>query len=249
MSMIAFYSAASGMKAFQGSMDVTAHNMANVNTNGYKARRPVFEELLNNRINTNVEGEHLVGHGVRQESVDQMMQGGSITMTDYPLDFAIVGDGFFEVDDGTGVRQFTRNGNFDLSIEGTTGTLTTVPDGAFVLDKNGQKITLTVNADGSFNKDDLIGRMGVFGFANQYGLNPHNGSRFTASETSGQPVAVPAGSGSKGTYAIRQGALEASGVNLSDEMARVISSQRAFQLNARVLQTADSMADTVNNLR
>lgn len=247
MSSIAFYNGTSGMRAFQNALDVTAHNIANVNTFGYKARRPAFDDLLRTRINTNVTGEHLVGHGVKQEYVDQLMAQSSITLTDFVLDFAIAGEGFFAVDND-GQREYTRAGDFDLSIEGDTATLVT-NDGSYVLDRNGARITLTADEDGLYNTDEIADRLGVFGFANPYGLIPQNNARFTESDNSGAAVLLEPDAGEGQTYTIMQNAVEASGVDLGQEMLGVINAQRAFQLNSRVVQTADQMADLLNNLR
>ncbi|MGL4666684.1 MAG: flagellar hook-basal body complex protein, partial [Saezia sp.] len=137
---IAFYTAASGMNAFQRKLDVTAHNIANVQTNGYKTRRAAFDNLIRTQINTNVEGNHLVGHGVKQEYIDTLMKQSSLDQTGYALDFAIVGEGFFAVD-YRGETMYTRNGAFDLSVDGNLATLIT-NDGGYVLDRNGNRITM-----------------------------------------------------------------------------------------------------------
>lgn len=243
---IAFYTGASGMRAFQSAMDVTAHNIANVNTTGYQLRRASFDDLLKSRINTNVEGNHLVGHGVKQEKIDQLFSQSGLDQTMFALDFAIVGEGFFAVDN-RGEIEYTRNGAFSLSIEGDNAYLTT-NDGAYVLDAQGQKIALSRNADGSYNTDDIRQRLGVFGFSNPYGLIPQSNSRFIISENSGEAQLMQLGADGKPLEVI-QGALEFSGVDLGNEMVNIITYQRAYQMNARVVQTADQMADLVNNLR
>lgn len=248
MSMIAFYTGASGMRAFQNALDVSAHNMANIQTTGYKARRASFQDLLYSRMNTNVAGNHLVGHGVKQEAIDQLMGQQGLDQTMQPLDFALVGDGFFVVDN-RGRTEYTRNGAFNLSIENGVPTLVT-NDGAYVLDHSGNNITLTVNPDGSYNTTDLHERLAVVRFPNQWGLSPENNARYTVSTNSGdaQP-ATPGDPNAASPVELVQGALEYSGVNMGDEMIGIIMAQRAFQMNSRVLQTADQIADEVNNLR
>ncbi|NLW78091.1 MAG: flagellar hook-basal body protein [Ruminococcaceae bacterium] len=248
MSMIAFYTGASGMVAFQNGLDVTANNIANVNTNGYKESRASFQDLLYSRINTNVAGNHLVGHGVKQEYVDLLMGQSSFEQTNEMLDFAIAGDGFFEVDNN-GKLEYTRNGAFDLSVSGDTATLVT-GDGAYVLDRNGNRITLTRNDDGSYSTDDLTDRIAIYTFANPYGLEPAGDTNYVPSDNSGNPVlAIPGDPNAAKELQLLQGALEVSGVNLSKQMVNVIMYQRGFQMNARVLQTADQLAEEVNNLR
>lgn len=246
MSTIAFYTGASGLRAYQSALNVTGHNIANVQTTGYKARRASFDDLIRNRINTNVEGEHLVGHGVKQEYVDNIMNQGSLRETFYELDFAIAGDGFFAVD-SKGQREYTRNGEFDLSVTGNTATLVT-SDGAYVLDSAGQRITLTPDENGAVDTSGLADRLGVFGFTNPGGLTSQNSSRFTVSDNSGAAQLLTKGA-EPGQYELKQGWNESSTVELAKEMTNVINAQRAYQLSARIVQTADALAETVNNLR
>lgn len=250
MSMIAFYTGTSGMVAFQNKMDVVSHNIANVNTNGYKARRATFQDLLYSRINTNVEGNHLVGHGVQQKYIDDLMHQAGLDQTNYSLDFAIVGNGYFQVDN-RGEIEYTRNGTFGISMEGEEGFLVT-SDGAYVLDRGGNRIQLDKNEDGSFVVNNLVEQLGVYTFPNQYGLIPQNGARYTESANSGAPqLAIPGEQAAGGEIGLEvlQGYLEFSGVDLGHEMVEVIMAQRAFQMNSRVVQTADQMAEVVNNLR
>ncbi len=247
MSMIALYTGASGVRAFQSALDVTSHNIANVNTSGYKARRPAFDDLIRTRLNTNVEGNHLTGHGVKQEYVDNLMDQAGFDITNESLDFAISGDGFFSVD-YRGQRMYTRNGAFDWSVQGNSATLVT-NDGGYVLDKSGARITVPVE-NGTVNTDGLRERLGVYRFANPYGLTPEDNARFTESGNSGAATLVQTlgGTGPDGNDVV-QGALEFSSVDLSKEMINVITAQRAFQANSRVITTADEMATEINGLR
>lgn len=243
---IAFYTGASGMRAFQSKLDVTAHNIANVQTNGYKARRAAFDDLIRSRIDTNVAGEHLVGHGVKQEYIDQIMSQSSLDQTGYALDFAISGEGFFAVD-YRGQTMYTRNGAFDLSVEGNVATLVT-NDGGYVLDRNGNRITLPY-VNGSVETEGLADRLGVYNFANPFGLTPQNNARYTVSGNSGAPQLMTVGTAGQEDFEVIQFALENSGVDLTKEIISVINAQRAYQMNARVVQTADELANLVNNLR
>lgn len=247
MSSISFWNGASGMRAYQSKLDVVSHNIANLNTNGYKAQRAAFDDLIRTRMNTNVEGNNLVGHGVKQQYIDNLMTQGSLQETGYDLDFGIAGDGFFAVD-ANGQREYTRNGAFNLSVAGNQATLVT-NDGAFVLDKNGQRITLPYT-DGQVDSTGLTERLGVWGFANPYGLVAENNSRFTQSGNSGQAALLAQNAGPNAQrYELKQHYLELSGVDLSKQMVEVIEAQRAFQMNSRVVQTADQIADELNNLR
>lgn len=247
MSAIAFYTGTSGMIAFQRSLDVTAHNIANVNTNGYKPRRAAFDDLLRSRIATNVAGNHLVGHGVKQEFVDQIMGQSSLNQTAYGLDFALAGDGFFAVDN-RGTREYTRNGAFDISVEGGASYLVT-NDRAYVLDAAGNRIQVPRTADGGVNTEGIKERLGIFRFPNQFGLTPQNNARFTPNAVSGAAFQVGQAGTVDNPLDVLQGVLEFSGVDLGKEMVNMITQQRAFQMNARVVQTADQISDLINNLR
>ncbi len=246
MSSISFWNGASGMRAYQSKMDVVSHNIANVNTDGFKAQRAAFDDLIRTQMNTNVEGNHLVGHGVKQEYTDNLMAQGSLSSTGQALDFAIAGAGYFAVNND-GTTEYTRNGAFYLSVEGANATLVT-NDGARVLDQNNQIITLPY-ANGSVDTTTLTQRLGVFGFANEYGLTPHSNSRFTVSDNSGAAQILPATGANGKNYDLVQGYLERSNVDLAREMVNVIESQRAFQMNSRVVQTADQLAEELNNMR
>ncbi len=248
MSTIAFYNGAAGMIAYQNALNVTGHNIANVQTNGYKNQRAAFDALLYTRMNTNVEGEHLVGHSVKQEYVDQIMLQSSLDQTYRELDFALVGNGFFQVEDD-GQLEYTRNGNFQLSVEGTTATLVT-NDGAYVLGTDGQRITIPQQPDGSYDYEGITQRLGVYRFPNQWGLIPQNNARYTESDNSGAAVLTsPADVPQENPLEVLQGALERSSVDLATEMVNMITYQRSFQINSRVLQTADEIAQEINNLR
>lgn len=252
MSMIAFWTGAAGMRTFQEKLNVVGHNISNVQTNGYKARRAAFEDLLYSRINTNVPddpGEHLTGHGVRVGAVDQLMLPGGLNETFFSLDFAIAGEGFFQVDN-QGEIEFTRNGAFELSMEGNVPTLVT-NDGAYVLDRAGNRITLE-RMPGSLEYDleAVRERLGIYRFDNPWGLEPHNNARYRESANSGAPQLVQPGQVANGEETeVLRGYLEMSGVNLGGEIIEMIMAQRAFQISSRVLQTADQIADELNQLR
>ncbi len=246
MSSISFWNGASGMRAFQSKMDVVSHNIANVNTDGYKGQRAAFDDLIRTQMNTNVEGNFLVGHGVKQEYTDNLMAQGSLTSTGQALDFALAGAGYFAVNDD-GETQYTRNGAFYLSVEGANATLVT-NDGARVLDRSNQIITLPYT-NGTVDTTGLAERLGVFSFPNEYGLTPQTNSRFTVSDNSGEAQLLQPSGANGPNYDLIQGYLERSNVDLAREMVNIIESQRAFQMNSRVVQTADEIAQEVNNMR
>lgn len=167
----------------------------------------------------------------------------------FPFQFALVGDGFFAVDRGGEQLEYTRSGAFNISVQGQKGYLVTT-DGGYVLDSKGKPIALDkLENSNLYNLEGLSEKLGVFTFPNPYGLSPRNGSSFVQSDISGAPKAANVAQGQEAPYKLVQYALESSKVELSQEMTQVILTQRAFQMNARIVQTADQIEEIVNNLR
>lgn len=248
---ISFRNGASGIIAFQEDMDRLSHNVANAKTVGYKPDRSTFSDLLYTRMAVNTENEPLKGHGVRILDSRLVYEQAPVLQTESALDFALIGDGFFATRRPNGAVEYTRNGSFDISLEGDIGTLVN-NDGAHVLDAEGKDIELVRDKDtGLFNLDGLKDRIGIYDFANPYGLIHSAGTYFKVSDNSGEPVSIlqPGGKFDGRIYQLKQSALEQSGVNLATEMANVITAQRAYQFNAKIVQTADEMEQLINNLR
>lgn len=246
---IAFYSGVSGLVAYQRDMDQIAHNIANVNTVGYKPSRSVFSDLLYSRMAVNSQEDFLVGHGVRVQDKDLIFRQGPVISSGSPLDFGIIGSGFFAVQRGTGEGsiQYTRSGAFDISIE-AGGAYLVADDGAYVLGPTNQRIQLTRAADGTFDLSRLPEQIGIFQFGNPFGLEQTTGTRFIPTAVSGA-AQTPNANNNNTPYRLVSGALEQSAVELSDEMVMVIQSQKAFQFSARIVQTADQVEEIINNLR
>ena len=247
---ISFYNGASGLIAYQESLDRISHNIANTRTVGYKPSRSTFRDLLYTRMAVNSEEEPLTGHGVRIEDDQLIYRQGAVLQTGNSLDFALMGDGFFAVEHADGSVEYTRNGAFDISMEGNGGYLVT-SDGSYVLDGSGDRIELErEDGEGLFDLSGLQDEIGIYDFPNPYGLEHASGSCFQATATSGEAEAVSDGkSDFERSYRIMSGALEQSAVELSDEMVNVIITQKAFQFNAKMVQTADELEEIVNNLR
>ncbi|MDD3429077.1 MAG: flagellar hook-basal body protein [Oscillospiraceae bacterium] len=253
---IAFYTGVAGMQAFQEQLNVTSNNIANVNTYGYKTQRVSFRDLMYTKMNTHKNYDDtgtedgaeksydMVGHGVRVGSVDMLYQQSGFNTTLQTLDFAIDGSGLFAVDNN-GTTEYTRNGAFDISIEGKKAYLVT-DDGAYVLDGKGKHIELTMDANGMPQVDGLMDKLGMYSFKNPYGLVPTDGGRFLETTVSGQAVAAKAGDKDN---TILQGVLETSSVDLGTEMVNVIQAQRSFQMNSKIVTTADEIDQMINNLR
>jgi len=235
----AFYSGASGLVAYQEAMDTIGNNIANVNTNGYKAQTTSFYDLLYTDMYANTETNPLTGHGVRAATAGIEAGQSTITRTDRDLDFAITGDGWFAVE-ADGQIQYTRNGCFSIGVEGGVQRLVTT-DGAYVLDNNRQRIYCDSSSD-EFGQ--LRERLGVYSFVNQQGLEPASSTRYTPTELSGAAVSTGGGSDK-----VISGFLEQSGVELTEEVCKMISAQRAYQVSARLIQVADENEQTINSLR
>ena len=248
---IAFYNGVSGMMSYQEAMNRISHNVANGGTIGFKPDKSTFSDLLYTRMAVNSEEQPLVGHGARIGDSRLVYRQGPVLQGGTELDFALMGDGFFAVRRPDGSTEYTRAGAFNISIEGSKGYLVT-EDGSHVLDSRGRTIELTrENADEPFDLDDLKDRIGIYDFPNPYGLEHSSGVCFKETGSSGKAKAIIQGKTTYDgrIYDLRQMALEQSAVDLGDEMVNVITSQRAFQLNARMVQTADELEQVISSLR
>lgn len=155
----AFYSAVSGMKAFQSELDVTANNLSNVNTTGFKVSKVSFDELMKTQMNTKAPGQHLVGHGTKVGQVKTASGAGNLVPSDSRLDFAIIGDAYFAVEGGENEEEplYTRDGSFQISAT-EDGNYLTTKDGCYVLGMDGDYIELEYKTiekkSGSGDRDD-----------------------------------------------------------------------------------------------
>ena len=239
----AFYAGASGLLANQKAMDNIANNVANVSTTGYKPQNISFQSLIYDEMYVNTPTDPEKGNGVKSEINDTNFNQSSVVPTSYDLDFAIVSNALFAVEQD-GLVAFTRAGNFNIGMQGETGYLVTA-NGDFVLDAQGNRIVLEKEAgSNNFDTSNLKNQIGLFTFDNPNYLTPIADNLYAVSTKSGVAVAVGNNEG-----LLIQGALEQSGTNLADEMAEMITVQRAFQLAARVVTTAEENQRTINELR
>jgi flagellar basal body rod protein FlgG len=247
----AFYTGASGLRAHQFAIDVTSHNLVNTNTYGYKATIPEFRDLLYSNMDVNVNREldddakiH-AGHGVKLNNQDLLFTQGNLYNSGFELDFAIAGEGLFAVE-RRGDIEYTRNGAFDLSIEGDNeDPYLVTSDGAYVLDQNYERIQVPLKPDSNtIDSNGLSKRLGVFSFSNPYGLLRTNYEGFVPTDISGEPQIANAQE-----YKIYEQTLERSNVDVAKEFADVIVSQKAYQFSARVVTTADEVEQVANSLR
>lgn len=256
--------AATGMNAQQTNLEVIANNIANVNTTGYKRARAEFTDLLYQservqgvptRANENVvpEGAN-IGLGVRTAAVRSVNLQGSLTSTGNRFDLALTGNGWFQIEGAGGQTLYTRSGAFNTNA---TGQLVTT-DGFPVMPAitvPSDAVEVIVNDSGQVfariaDQVDLqeLGQITLAVFPNDAGLLPMGGSLFAESSASGAATnGVP---GDPGFATIRQGYLEDSNVDPIKEITELISAQRGYEMNSKVIQAADEMAAVVSkNIR
>lgn len=231
---VSLYTAAAGALAQEQGLDVTANNAANLSTQGYCPDRAVFADLVHTGVQSGADAPK-TGCGTRVLQTDTLFGiSGGLRKTGKPLDFAAAdGRGFFAVRTDKGTR-YTRNGSFSASA-GTDGQFYLADAaGNPVLDGEGQEIRV---ADGKPSRE-----AGVFTFENLGGLKKSGGNLFEATGLSGRASLDP-------DSRIRKGYLEESGADPADTMADLIEQERAFELNARMVQISDEIAQTADNLR
>jgi len=239
----AFYTGVSGLVAFQEKMDVIGNNIANCNTPGYKAQNTSFQQLLSTEMYTNTKNTLFSGNGVAAVNSGIDTSQGATIASQGSLDMAISGNGWFSVE-SNGQKKYTRDGAFSISLLGTTANLVN-QSGAFVLDSSGNRVSATVDSKTSaIDIDSMLKKVGVFTFANPEALSQTSSNCYMANSYTGAAKVA-----SKSEYTVLTGRLEQSSVSLADEMVNLISAQRAYQLSARVVQTADEIEQTVNSLR
>lgn len=258
----ALNTAATGMQAQQTNMDVTANNLANVNTTSFKKSRAEFEELMYHTVKEpgSVTGLNAqsptgvqVGMGVKTASVQKDFETGSPKITSRPLDMQIEGPGFFIVQTPSGQQAYTRDGSFRKDNQGK------------IVDKNGNTlqpemiiprdaIGVSISADGMVEvktqdgaQTQIIGQVEMANFVNPVGLKSIGQNLYVPSPASGVPTQGTPGSENMGRVA--QGQLESSNVNMVDEMVNMITAQRAYETNAKAVQAADQMLQAINSLR
>ncbi|MEW6433346.1 MAG: flagellar basal-body rod protein FlgG [Myxococcota bacterium] len=254
------YTAATGMEAQQTRMDVTANNLANANTTGFKKGRAEFEDLLSTVQRLpgapapGAEPSPLeVGMGVRTAATSRSMTQGEAVATNNPLDVAIEGAGFLAVRLPGGDLGYTRAGN--LRVDGA-GQLVTAhgdllePDISIPTDATSVTIrrdgTVLANVPGRDEPQEL-GQLELTLFPNPNGLVSLGRNLLAASPACGEPLRVKPGE--QGAGSIAQGFLENSNVQAVEEMIDLIATQRAYELNSKVIQTADQMLQRLTSLR
>ena len=254
----ALFVAKTGLSAQDTSLKVISNNLANVSTVGFKKDRAVFEDLLYQTVRQpgaeTAEGNQLpsglqLGNGVRVVGTQKMFSTGEIQVTDETFDVAINGRGFFQVTMPNGDIGYTRNGQFHLNSDNELVTAEgyliepaiTLPDDvqSFTVGVDGT-VEVVVAGDATPTQ---IGTLEIADFVNPQGLQAIGQNLFVETAASGAPqVAQP---GEEGLGILRQGMLEASNVNAVEELVNMITTQRAYEINSKVISTADEMLSFV----
>lgn len=266
------WSAATGMIAQQNNIDTIANNLANVNTQGYKTQVNEFKSLLYQNIQTkttSANGESKpssaqVGLGVRNASINSIFSQGSLIASESDSAFAIDGSGFFAVQGEDGDTYYTRNGNFQWTTAANGGTMLANTDGLPVLDTKGKPIVLGENytvsnlsltADGTLcypdannNAQSLGIQIGLYQFNNPGGLERMADSLYQETAASGEALNEATNTSLEKSTVV-QSYLEASNVQVVDEMVNMIVAQRAYEMNSKAITASDEMMQQANNLR
>ncbi len=253
--------AKSGLEAQQTQLDAITHNLANVSTNGYKRSRAVFEDMLYQNIRqaggqegaqTQLPTGLQLGTGVRAAASTRNFSQGALQQTGNPLDLAINGAGFFQVQMPDGSTAYTRDGNFQVDAQGQLVNVSGYPLApAVTIPANAQSVTIgrdgvvSVQMPGSAAPQQ-VAHLQLANFANPAGLDPRGGNLFAETAASGAPQA--ANPGSNGLGALNQGCVEASNVNVVEELVSMIQAQRAYEINSKAIQTSDQMLGRLSQL-
>ena len=248
-----------GLDAQQTRMNVISNNLANVNTTGFKRDRAVFEDLLYQNVrqaggqtgaNTQAPTGLMLGTGVRVVATEKQHAQGNMVNTTNPLDLAIAGEGFFQVAQPDGTIGYTRDGNFKLS---NTGQIVTASGAllqpAITIPTTASTVTFgrdgTVSIELTAGGSQVIGQIQVARFVNPSGLESKGQNLLKETPASGAPQVLQPGT--TGAGSLMQGTLEASNVNVVEEMVNMIETQRAYEINSKAISAVDGMLKFINN--
>ncbi len=249
-----------GLSAQNTQLTTISNNLSNAATVGFKRDRAVFEDLLyqvqrqpgaQSSESTQLPSGLQLGTGVRVVGTQKQFTGGSLQITEQSLDLAINGRGLFEVLQPNGESAYTRNGQFHLDADGQM-----VNADGMVLQPGisipSNALNVTIGTDGTVSirvpgaaAPSQVGNIQIVNFVNESGLEAVGGNLFLETASSGSPQQGTAGSDGLGS--IRQGALENSNVDVVEEMVNMITTQRAYEMNSKVLSTADQMLQFLSN--
>ena len=256
------WTAKTGLEAQQTRLDVISNNLANVGTNGFKGSRAIFEDLLYQNIrqpgavsseqNTSLPSGMQVGTGVRPVATERLHSQGNLQSTENSRDLAINGNGFFQVQMPNGDTAYTRDGSFQLDSNGqmvTSNGYMLQP--AIVIPDNATSVSISQDGIVSVTQpgttgSSQVGQIQLASFINPAGLESIGGNLYLETDASGarnenQP-------GQNGAGLLYQGYVEASNVNVVEEMVNMIQAQRAYEINSKAVKTSDEMLARLNQL-
>ncbi len=257
----ALYTATTGMEAQQLNIDTIAHNLANINTSGFKQRKAQFQDLLYQNIrqagaantaSTDIPTGLQVGLGTKPIATEVIFTQGDFAATNNPLDLVIQGQGFFQIRQVNGQIAYTRNGSFHLNRDGQLVTADGDPlDPQITIPLD--QVGITIGSDGTVSvvqagqtQPQQVGRVEIALFQNPAGLQNIGKNLFQPTQASGDPVTGTPGENGLGT--LESGFTEQSNVSVVEEMVNMIISQRAYEANSKVIRSADEMLSQTNNV-
>ncbi len=260
----ALRTAASGMYAQQKNIEIIANNIANVNSVSYKRSKAEFQDLMYQQTpissytnmgdgTTEVSTDSMyIGNGVRIADAHRIFQQGDLTETDNEFDFAINGEGFFQLQRPDGTYVYTRDGNFKVNANGelvNSSGYKLVP--SISVDDEIREIKVakdgTIKAVSSDGTSNILDNLQLVKFINPAGLRPIGDNMYEATEYSGEPIY--GNPGSSGFGEVYQGYLESSNVDIVEEMINMITAQRAYEINSKTVKTIEEMMAIVNSLK
>ena len=254
--------ASTGMLAQQTNVEVIANNLANMNTTGFKQQRAEFQDLLYQTVQTpgsqtsdtgSVSPNGIqIGAGVKTAAVYRITTQGDLKSTNNPYDVSIQGQGYFRIQMADGTDAFTRAGNFSLSPEGQLVTQQglvvqpgiAIPQNTLQVQVNAQGQVMATVAGNAIPQ--TVGQLELTRFPNEAGLNAVGDNLYLETPASGSPQSGVPGSPGYGT--IQQGFLETSNVNSVEEITALITAQRAYEMNSKVVSAADQMLQNTARL-
>jgi flagellar basal-body rod protein FlgG len=251
--------AKTGLDAQQTRMNVISNNLANVNTTGFKRDRAVFEDMLYQNVkqaggqtdaNSQSPTGLMLGTGVRIVATEKLHAQGNMITTQNPLDLAIAGDGYFQIAKGDGTLAYTRDGGFKISATGQLVTSSgALLQPAITIPNTASSVTIgrdgTVSIELSTGGSQVLGQLQIARFVNPSGLQSLGQNLMKETPASGAPQVLSPGVGGAGS--LMQGSLEASNVNVVEEMVNMIETQRAYEINSKAISAVDGMLKFLNN--
>jgi flagellar basal-body rod protein FlgG len=256
----ALYTSATGMKVHQFFLDVTANNLANVNTTGFKRVQANFQDLMYDTFvpagSESAQGIQMptglqVGSGARVVSTTKVFTQGSASNTERELDISIQGDGFLQITHPDGTTVYTRDGSLQLNSDGelvTAEGMSLLP----AISITGDVVAISIGSDGTISTQSSdgtsqnVGQINTADFPNPPGLESIGRNLFR--ETTASGTAQTGTPGQDGFGEIMQGFLESSNVEVVTEMVNIIIAQRAYETSSKAIQASDDMLQTTNRL-